>query len=70
MSNISVMLQVHMNIQDGTGKTLQGSDCDFSVAIRADSVAQAIAIFHDLKTTGKKLTCEDINEQHTRSNGE
>lgn len=70
MSNICVMLQVHMNIQDGSGKTLRGSDCNFSVAIRADSVAEAIDIFNDLKTMGKKLTCEDINEQHTESHGE
>lgn len=69
MSNIMVMLQIHMDIQDGSGKTLRGSDCNFSVAIRADSVAEAIEIYNDLKTTGKKLTCEDTsNEQHTGSN--
>ena len=65
-----VMLQIQMNIQDGSGKTLRGSDCNFSVAIRADSVAEAITIYNDLKTTGKKLTCEDTNEQHTGSGGE
>ncbi len=57
-----VMLQIHIDIQDGKGNTLRGSDCDFSVAIRADSVAEAIIIYNDLKTTGKKLTCEDTNE--------
>lgn len=56
MSNILVMLQIQMNIQDGKGNTLKGSDCDFSVTIRADSVTEAITIFNDLKTTGKKLT--------------
>ncbi len=45
-----------MDIQDGTGNTLKGSDCDFSVAIRADSVEEAIIIFNNLKTSGKKLT--------------
>jgi len=55
MSQISVILQVHMNIQDGKGKILKNSDCDFSVVIRAESVEEAIAIYNDLKTTGKKL---------------
>ena len=52
-----------MNIQDGKGATLKDSDRDFTVAIRAESKEEAILIYNDLKTTGRKLT----NEQHTKS---
>lgn len=66
MSNVCVVLQIHVNIQDGTGRILRGSDCDFSVAIRADNLDEAITIFNDLKTTGKKLTYEDITHDNSK----
>lgn len=65
--NICVLLQIHMNVQDGLGKTLRDSDCDFSIVIRADSVEEAITIFNDLKTTGKKLIYEDITHDNSKS---
>ena len=68
LETYKVVLQIHANIQDGSGNTLKGSDCDYTIAIRADSVEEAIIIYNDLKTSGKKLTYKDKEDKNEHPN--